>query len=429
MEKSSGIGKEMYNLIERLYPICRSITGNGVRETLKILNEFISLEIKEVPTGKSVFDWTIPKEWNINDAFIKDSKGNKIVDFKKSNLHVLNYSVPIHKKFPLKELKDHLHTLPEFPNWIPYLTSYYKADWGFCLTHNQYESLKDDIYEVFIDSSLTDGHLSYGELFLKGKSDDEVLFTCYICHPSMCNDNLSGISLLTFLAKDMLNKELKYSYRFLFIPETIGAITWLNLNENKVSKIKHGLVVTCVGDSGKFTYKKTKNGNAVIDRIVKQVLDEAKEPYEIVDFFPAGSDERQFSSPAFDLPIGSLMRSMYAHYPQYHTSADDLNFVDPKFLENSFEKYAKIVSLLESDIRYLNLNPKCEPQLVKRQLYNTIGGQKDEWNNKMAIFWILNFSDGVNSLRDVSIISGIAFDELKKTAEILANKNLLKRLN
>jgi len=429
MEKSSGIGKEMYNLIKRLYPICRSITGNGVRETLKILNEFLPLETKEVPTGKSVFDWTIPKEWNINDAFIKDSKGNKIVDFKKSNLHILNYSVPIHKKFPLKELKDHLHTLPEFPNWIPYLTSYYKEDWGFCLTHNQYESLKDDIYEVFVDSSLTDGHLSYGELFLKGKSDDEVLFTCYICHPSMCNDNLSGISLLTFLAKDMLNKELKYSYRFLFIPETIGAITWLSLNENKVSKIKHGLVVTCVGDSGTSTYKKTKQGNTLMDRIVEQVLKESKEPYTLIDFFPAGSDERQFSSPGFDLPIGSLMRSSYASYPEYHTSADDLNFVSSEYLENSFYKYSKIVSILENDIFYLNLNPKCEPQLGKRGLYNFTGGQRNAWKDKMPIFWILNFSDGKHSLLDIAIKSSIDFDKIKNMANVLQKAGLIKPKN
>ena len=297
-------GKDMYDLMIKLYPICRSITGNGVRETLKIIKKLIPIEIKEIPSGTKVFDWTVPKEWNIKDAYIKNSKGEKIVDFKNSNLHVLNYSLPINKKLRLNELKEHLFTLPEYPDWIPYLTSYYDENWGFCLSHNQYEKLEDDIYEVFIDSTLKDGFLTYGELYLEGKNKEEILLTCYICHPSLCNDNLSGIVLLTFLAKHILTLKkdtaLTNSYRFLFIPETIGSIAWLCLNEKKISNIKCGLVVTCVGDSGKFTYKKSRIGNALIDKVVEKVLIDSEEAHEIIEFFPTGSDERQFCSPGFN---------------------------------------------------------------------------------------------------------------------------------
>lgn len=422
------IGKEMYNLMKRLYPICRSITGNGVRETLNIIKEYIPVKMYEVPSGTRVFDWTVPKEWNIKDAYIKNSKGEKIVDFKNSNLHVLNYSIPVHKKKPLKELKKHLFTLPDYPDWIPYLTSYYKENWGFCLTHNQYKKLKEDTYEIVINSTLEDGYLTFGELYIKGSNEDEVLFSCYICHPSLCNDNLSGIVLLTFLAKELLNIDLKYSYRFLFIPETIGAITWLSLNEDKVSKIKYGLVAACVGDAGKSTYKKSRQGNAVIDRVVEKVLIDSGQPYEIIDFFPFGSDERQFCSPGFNLPVGSLMRTRYgrSRFPEYHTSADNLNFVDPEYLADSFEKYIKVIFVLENNDTYLNLNVKCEPQLEKRGLYRMIGSQKPGGVNKITMFWVLNLSDGKNSLLDISIRSGMSFEQIKDVADALLTKGLLK---
>ena len=254
----TDMGHEMYELMVKLYPICRSITGNGVRETLKIIKEHIPLNINEVPTGLEVFDWTVPREWNINDAYVKNSKGEKIIDFKKSNLHILNYSMPVDKIVSLNELKKHLHSLPEYPDWIPYLTTYYKENWGFCITHKQFKALKDDNFEVKIDSNLEDGYLSYGELFIRGVLDEECMFSTYICHPALCNDNLTGPALLTYLAKRILkikeSNKLKYSYRFLFIPETIGAITWLYKNEKKTSKIKTGLVGTCLGDSGNTPY-------------------------------------------------------------------------------------------------------------------------------------------------------------------------------
>jgi len=427
-KEKEDINYKMYNLMKELYPICRSITGDGTRETLKIIKEHIPIKIHEIPTGTKVFDWTIPKEWNIKDAYIKNSKGKKIVDFEKSNLYVLNYSVPVHLEMSLEEVKKHIFTLPDYPDWIPYLTSYYKENWGFCMSHRQYEKLENDVYEVVIDSTLEDGHLTYGELYLKGENEEEVLLTCYICHPSLCNDNLSGIVLLTFLAKHLKDIKLKYSYRFLFIPETIGAITWLSLNEDKVSKIRHGLVATCVGDPGKSTYKKSKIGNAVIDKVVEKALIDSGAPYGIIDFFPSGSDERQFCSPGFNLPVGSLMRTPYGHFPEYHTSADNLDFVCPEYLADSYKKYANVVSILESNVTYLNLNPKCEPQLGRRGLYGMIGGQKIGCVNELAIFWVLNLSDGTNSLLDISIRSEMSFMGIKNAADVLVKKRLLKEI-
>ncbi len=417
----------MYELIKKLYPICRSITGNGVRETLKLIQKEVPLEICEVPTGTKVFDWAVPKEWNIKDAYVKNSNGERVIDFKKSSLHVLNYSIPINKKMRLSELKEHLFTLPEHPDWIPYLTSYYKESWGFCITQRQLQSLKEDEYEVVIDSSLQDGKLTYGEYVVKGQSDEEVLLSTYVCHPSMCNDNLSGPALLVALAKNLKqNAKIRYSYRFIFIPETIGAITWLSRNEKIIPRIRHGLVATCVGDSGKSTYKKSRNGSAVIDKAVEKALIDSGGQYEMIDFFPWGSDERQFCSPAFDLPVGSLMRTPYDRYDEYHTSADNLSFVNAGALQDSFEKYVKTIFILENDRTYTNLNQKCEPQLGRRGLYRMLGGQKDGSERERAIFWVLNLSDGKNSLLDIAMRSGMKFEQIKNAADMLKEAELLK---
>ena len=425
--QSNEAGTEMYKLMIELYPICRSITGDGVRKTLEIIGNHIPIKKHEIPTGTQVFDWNIPKEWNINDAYVIDPDGNKIIDFKKSNLHVLNYSIPINKKISLEELKMHLHTLPEQPEVIPYRTSYYEEDWGFCLTHNQFLKLKEGEYKVVIDSSLKNGNLTYGEYYVKGEKEDEVLISCYVCHPSLCNDNLSGVVLATFLAKHLREIPLKYSYRFLFVPETIGSIAWLCMNENNVSKIKHGLVATCLGDAGTSTYKKSRQGNAEIDKACVSVLKNSGNDYKILDFFPYGSDERQFCSPAFDLPVGSLMRTVYGHFSQYHTSADNLEFVQEKYLEDSFLKYASVIYILENNGVYLNLNPKCEPQLGKRGLYKMIGGQKDNLDNH-AMQWVLNLSDGKNSLLDISNMADLEFSLIKKAADMLITHNLLKEV-
>lgn len=423
------LGREMYYLITELYPICRSITGNGVRETLRILKNHIPLTVHEVPSGTQVFDWTVPKEWNIRDAYIKNSRGEKIIDFNKNNLHVLNYSMPVKKKVSLEELKEHLFTLPDYPDWIPYRTSYYQENWGFCISHNQFVRLDDTEYEVFIDTSLENGHLTYGEYFIKGEEADEILVSCHICHPSLCNDNLSGIAIATLLAKHLTQKPLRYSYRFLFIPGTIGSITWLCLNENKVAKIKHGLVAACLGDPGKFTYKKSRQGNAEIDRTVINALRNSGKDYEIIDFIPFGYDERQYCSPGFNLPVGCLMRTPHGRYPEYHTSADNLEFVRPEYLADSFSMYLSVINVLENNRKYLNLNPKCEPQLGKRGLYQSIGGHHDKKLRELSMLWLLNMSDGKNTLLDIAERSSLDFDLIKEAADILFEHHLLNKVS
>ncbi|MBD1909877.1 MULTISPECIES: DUF4910 domain-containing protein [unclassified Leptolyngbya] len=422
---SSDVGQALHQLMTRLYPICRSITGNGVRETLSILQESIPLTVHEVPSGTEVFDWTVPKEWNIRDAYIKNSKGEKVVDFKNCNLHVLNYSVPIHQTVSLDELRPHLFTLPDYPEWIPYRTSYYKENWGFCLSHNQYLSLQDDSYEVYIDSSLEDGHLTYGEYYIPGESREEVLISCHTCHPSLVNDNLSGISIAVFLAQQLSQRPPHYSYRFLFIPGTIGSITWLALNEAKVANIKHGLVLTCIGDSGKFTYKKSRRGETTIDQIAAYVLEQSGHPFEITDFIPYGYDERQYCSPGFNLAVGCMMRSPHATFPEYHTSADNLQFVTPENLATSFSVCATVLQVLDQDRIYLNQNPKCEPRLGKRGLYRNVAGQAEAQLNEMALLWVLNLSDGSYSLLDIAQRSQLPFDTIKQAADALLQVGLL----
>jgi aminopeptidase-like protein len=419
-------GQFMEDLMRELYPICRSITGNGVRQTLSILGQHIPLEIHEVPSGTPVFDWTVPKEWNIRDAYILDPRGRKIVDFQKSNLHVLSYSTPIAGKFPLAELKKHLFSLPEFPDWIPYLTSYYKENWGFCLSHRQLESLEEGEYEVCIDSTLENGSLTYGEILIPGVTEEEFLLSCYVCHPSLCNDNLSGVVLLTALARYLRTQKLRYSYRLLFIPETIGAITWLSRNESQLSRIRHGLVATCVGDPGHLRYKKSRRGNAPIDRIVSRVLKASGEPHEELEFFPMGSDERQFCSPGFNLPVGSLMRTPYIRFPEYHTSADNLELVRARFLADTFSKYVKVIAAAEAEEVYVSTNPKGEPQLGRRGLYQDIGATKGGSFKIASVMWVLNLSDGDHSIEDISEQSGMPLPEIKAAADALLAKGLLR---
>ena len=422
---SQTIGQQIYQLIEKLYPICRSITGDGFRESMQILKTHISLELHEVPTGTQVFDWVVPKEWNIRDAYVKDSKGEKVIDYQKSNLHILNYSVPVNRKVEFAELKEHLFSIPEHEDWIPYRTSYYKENWGFCVTHKVLESLKDEEYEVFIDSSLEEGYLTYGEYLVRGELEDEFLISCHSCHPSLCNDNLSGMGVATFLAKYLRQQKLRYSYRFLFIPGTIGSITWLSLNEDKVSNIKHGLVMACVGDPGKMHYKKTRHGDAEIDRAVTHVLKHTDADYEIIDFSPYGYDERQFSSPGFNLSVGNLSRTPHGRFPEYHTSADNLDFVKPESLADSFLKYAEIINLVDNNKKYLNTNPKGEPQLGKRGLYSTMGGRKDASDYEISLLWVLNLSDGEHTLLDIAERSGIVFSSIQEAAKALLECGLL----
>jgi aminopeptidase-like protein len=422
-------GNKIISLIERLYPICRSITGDGVRETLSIISDFIPLNISEVSSGLKVNDWEVPLEWNIKDAWIKNSKGEKIIRFSDSNLHVLNYSEPINKKLTLSELKEHLFTLPEHPDWIPYRTSYYERNWGFCMSYNQYLTLEDGEYQVNIDSTIEPGHLTYGEYLLKGETEEEVLISSHVCHPSLCNDNLSGIAVAVSIFNYLKQQKLHYSYRFLFIPATIGSITWLSRNEDKLDKIKHGLVLTLLGDRGKFNYKKSRRGNTEIDQTVENILRNKSHEYNILDFSPYGYDERQFCSPGYNLPVGRISRTPHAQYPEYHTSADNLDFVKEDKLADSLEMLLNVFSVLENNATYLNLKPKGEPQLGKRGLFRGISGQSKMKNYQMALLWVLNLSDGNNSLLDISDKSQLDFNEIKFAADALENVELIKKLN
>ena len=426
--RKSGI--DMWQLMKLLYPICRSITGDGVRQTLKMISEYIKLDVHEVKSGTKVFDWVVPREWNISDAYIKDKNGEKVVDFKKCNLHVVSYSTPVKAQLSLDELKKHLHTSPEHPHAIPYVTSYYEENWGFCMAHSQHEKLQEGMYDVFIGSTLENGSLTYGEYIIKGETQDEVLLTCYTCHPSMCNDNLSGVVVTAKLAWLLTNKnnkkKLRYTYRFLFMPETIGAITWLSRNKDSVQNIKHGIVACCIGDKGHLTYKRTRRNTAEIDRIAEKILKDIGIKHDCIDFFPNGSDERQFCSPGFNLPVGSLLRTPYGKYPEYHSSEDDLSCVSAKALEESVEAYLKIIEGIEKNRAYVNLNPHCEPNLGRRGLYPKIGGQKKQSQFLNAIKWVLNLSDGTNDLIEIANRSGMAFAEIAEAIEPLMNAGLLK---
>ena len=423
-----SVGRDMYRLIMELFPICRSITGDGFRKTMEILQQYIPLRTYEVPSGMKVFDWVVPKEWNVRDAYIKDSNGNILVDFRNSNLHVLNYSVPVKKVVRLQELKEHIFTLPDHPDWVPYRTSYYKENWGFCLAHRQFQQFEDGEYEAFIDSTLQDGSLTYGELYLQGEEEDEIIVSTHACHPSLANDNLSGISLLTLLAKHLDQVTHRYSYRFLFIPGTIGAIAWLSLNEARTTRIKHGLVIAGVGDGGNITYKKSRREDAEIDRVASYVLRQSGRKHKILDFEPYGYDERQFCSPGFNLAVGRLSRRPFGEYPEYHTSADNLDFVNPESLADSFGTVLAILQVLEKNRYYVNLNPKCEPQLGRRGLYNAIDRDAQGRSKEFAMLWVLNLSDGRHSLLDISEKANLPFDMVRSTAELLCSHGLIREL-
>jgi len=428
MLETSSLGDEIYSLIRELYPICRSITGEGFRETLARIQKEIPLDVHEVPSGTQVFDWTVPKEWNIRDACVKNSLGERIIDFKKHNLHVVNYSVPVHRKMSLAELRTHLHTLPDQPDWIPYRTSYYKESWGFCLSHNQLQAMREDEYEVCIDSALENGSLTYGQCYLRGQSSAEVLISCHACHPSLCNDNLSSVAMATFLAKYLGQAQLRYSYRFLFIPGTIGAITWLSQNEDHLDAIQHGLVLTCVGDRGHITYKKSRRGDADIDRAMAHVLKHSGRRYDIENFSPYGYDERQYCSPGFNLPVGCFMRTPHRKFLEYHSSADNLELMDPASLAHSLMTCLSAFYVLENNRWYCNQNPKCEPQLGRRGLYRAMGGDRGQKLQEAAMLWVLNQSDGEHTLLDIAERAGLAFDTVHDAASLLLRHGLLKEV-
>lgn len=421
-----ALGQQMFDLVVDLFPICRSITGNGVRQTLGILNRLIPLSIEEVPSGTSVFDWTIPPEWNISDAYIKNERGERVVDFKKNNLHVLNYSAPIRTTLSLDELKKHVFTLPDQPELIPYRTSYYAERWGFCMSQNQLDGLQPGIYEAVVESSLTKGSLTYAEHVVPGATKDEVLLSAHVCHPSLANDNCSGLALLTTLAQELHRRKTKFTYRFIFAPGTIGAIAWLARNEANVERIKHGLVISCVGDGGGPTYKRSRRDDATIDRALTHLLRHSYPSATIQDFTPYGYDERQYCSPGFNLPIGLLQRSQHGTFQEYHTSGDNLDLVKPCHLADSLKLIMDAIDILENDRTMLNTNPKCEPALGRRGLYATIGGDKDSPSRIMAMLWVLNLSDGQHSLLDIAERAGLKFSVIENAATQLEAAGLLQ---
>jgi aminopeptidase-like protein len=418
-------GEDLHALIRELYPICRSISGRGVRETLAILRRLVPLDVHEVASGTQVFDWVVPNEWNIAGAYIKDPEGKKVVDFADHNLHIMSYSKPVRATMTLAELRPHLHSLPDHPDRIPYRTSYYREDWGFCLSHRVLSQLRDGRYEVVIDSTLEPGSLSYGELHVPGAIEDEILIFTHTCHPSLCNDNLSGLAITAKLAASIAGEKRRHSYRFVWAPGTIGSICWLSRNEHNVQRIAHGLVLALVGDRGPLTYKRSRRGDAVVDRAAEHVLTLHSDSARVIDFSPYGYDERQFCSPGFNLPVGRLTRTPNGEYPEYHSSADDLSFVTPETLLDSYTACRKLLDVLDGDGIYVSQAPKCEPQLGKRGLYRQTGG-KDLPDRELSLLWVLNQSDGEHSLLDVAIRSGLPFASIRSAADELIAARLLR---
>jgi aminopeptidase-like protein len=416
-------GREMHELMRELYPICRSLSGEGVRETLGIISQHVPLTVTEVPTGTQVFDWTVPREWNIKAAWIADSSGNRLIDFERCNLHVLGYSTPIRATMTFSELRGHLFTHSTNPDWIPFRTSYYNENWGFCLSRRQLDALDEESsYDVCIDSTLSEGSITYAECLIGGELPGEVLLSTYVCHPSLCNDNLSGVVLLAILGKYLSRMRLRHSYRLLFSPGTIGPISWLARNEGRLDMIEHGLVASCVGDPGAPTYKRSRRGDTEIDRAVTTVLRDWPGEHTIREFTPLGGDERQFCSPGIDLPVGALSRTPADEFPEYHSSADNLEFVKPERLGESFGLYLRVLDVLEQNAVYVNQSPKGEPQLGKRGLYRSIGGGS---NQEASLLWVLNLSDGTRSLLDIAGRSGVPFPALRETASLLEEHGLI----
>jgi aminopeptidase-like protein len=418
-------GRSMFELAAELYPICRSITGAGLRETFDRIGRRVPVERHSLPSGTRVFDWTIPPEWNLREAWIRGPRGERVVDFADHNLHVVSYSEPVRARMPLDALRPHLHSLPEQPRWIPYRTSYYHRSWGFCLPHEQLSRLPAGEYEVCIDASLEEGRLDWAELVLPGETSEEVLFSCHACHPSLANDNLSSLAVATSLAQLLMRARRRFTYRFLFVPATIGAIAWLATHEQHARRIRHGMVMACLGDPGPFTWKRSRRGDHAVDRAAELVLARSGRKWEARPFTPYGYDERQYGSPGFDLPVGRLTRTPNGEYPEYHTSADDLSLIRPEALADSLDMLLRICEVLEGDRVYRNTQPMGEPQLGRRGLYGTLGGLPDPGARSLAMLWVLNLSDGSHSLLDIALRAELPFELVRETARLLESHELL----
>jgi aminopeptidase-like protein len=421
---SRSVGQQLYDRAAEVYPICRSITGNGVRKTLRMLGERIPMVLHEVPSGTRVFDWEVPLEWNIEDAAVTGPDGRRIIDFARHNLHIVSYSEPIQQSLSLDELAPRLYSTPERPQWIPYRTSYYRRNWGFCLAHEERARMVAGKYRVDINSSLQPGALTYGEVQVPGRSREEVVIFTHVCHPSLANDNAAGMAVTAALAEWLAIEPRRFTYRLVFAPGTIGSLCWLARNESRLGHIKHGLVLCLLGDSGPLTYKRSRRGNAGIDMVAEYALTGVAGGARFIDFSPYGYDERQLCSPGFNLPFGRLTRSVNGGYPEYHSSADDLSLIRPESLQHSYEACQRIISVVEGDAQYVNLSPKGEPQLGKRGLYGSVGGRSPA-DLEYALLWVLNQSDGTNSLLDIAKRSGIDFGIIRQAASALESAELL----
>lgn len=425
-----SIGNEMYALCDRLFPICRSITGNGVRETLRVLQSICSaMTLHEVPSGTQAFDWTVPKEWNIRDAWIKNSKGEKILDFAKSNLHVMGYSLPVNKDVSLEELLPLIHTQPDQPDAIPYVTSYYKERYGFCMSQEQKDALQEDTYHIYIDSELKDGSLTYGDILIPSTegNKDEIFLSTYVCHPSMANNELSGPAVTVYLAKWLLEKtHRRYNYRIIFIPETIGAITYLSQHLPEMKKnIRAGFNISCVGDDRTYSYVASRYGNTLADKVAKNVLSFRYPEYKRYSFLQRGSDERQYNAPGVDLPVCAVCRSKYAEYPEYHTSKDNMGLISPTGLQGAYEVYRDMIEALEYNHKY-KIQCLGEPQLGKRGLYPTVS-QKGQHDLVAALTDFIAYADGMNDLIDISNMIGVPTKDVIPIVRQLLKTDLLEK--
>jgi aminopeptidase-like protein len=420
------IGRDAYELMRRLLPLCRSLTGDGVRATFDLLEEEIPITRTEIPSGTRVFDWIAPDEWNIRDAYIANADGVRVVDFQHSSLHVVSYSEPVRTTISLDALRERLHTLPDQPDLVPYRTSYYERTWGFCLSHRQLLELPPGDYEVVIDSTLEPGSVSYAEATIEGEGEGEVLVSTYVCHPSLANDNLSGIAVATMLARELLGRRLRHTYRFVFAPGTIGPLAWLHQNQDGLDRIEHGLTVSCIGDEGGLTYKRSRRGDAEVDQAMEIVLRDSGAPHRLLPWEPWGGDERQFCSPGFNLPLGCLMRTPHGEFAGYHTSADGLERIRPESLGEAVDTCLELVEVLESNRCFTNLSPYGEPQLGRRGLYRSAGGAVATPDDERALLWVLNQSDGSASLLDVAHASGLRYPVVRRAADRLEQAGLLQ---
>ena len=423
-----ALAQSAYTLIEDIFPICRSITGNGVRATLDLLARRIPLVRTEVPSGTAVFDWVVPSEWNVREAYIADASGERIVDVQRNALHLMGYSAPVRTRLSLDELQSHLHSIPNHPEWIPYRTSYWRETWGFCITQRLRDTLMAGDYEVVIDTMLQPGSLTLGECFVPGELQDEFVIFTHSCHPAMANDNASGLAVATVFASELLRRKPRLSYRFVFAPATIGSITWLALNADKARAMRAGLVIGLLGDRGALTYKRSRKGNSEIDAVGARVV-RALDPHaRVVDFSPYGYDERQFCSPGFDLSVGRLTRSSNGEYPEYHTSADNPSLMDVAAIEQSIRALAHIVSRIDGNPRLRRRDGGlCEPRLGKHGLFRPTGGQAPQ-EFEYAMLWLLNQSDGKHGPNDVADAAGLPDGLVRAAAEALLAAGLVEEV-